>query len=57
MKEYKIEFTMSDGSTEIVELKTDRLEWSLDQWKRNRAVTDHKIISESSTSGKQMLLG
>lgn len=57
MKEYKIEFTMSDGSIELVELRTDRIDWSIDQWKRNRAVVDHKIISESNTSGKQMLLG
>ena len=57
MKEYKIEFTMSDGSIELVELRTDRIDWSIDQWKRNRAVVDHKIISEGNTSGKQMLLG
>jgi hypothetical protein len=57
MKEYIIEFTMSDGSVELVELKTDRLEWSIDQWKRNRAVSHHKVINENNSSGKQMLLG
>ena len=57
MKEYIIEFTMSDGSVELVELKTDRLEWSIDQWKRNRAVSYHKVINENNSSGKQMLLG
>jgi len=48
---------MGDGSTEEVEFKTDRkLEWTIRQWCRNRHVIDHKLISETSISSKQMLL-
>lgn len=56
-KTYLIEFTMSDGSKEEVELTTDRLQWSIDQWMRNRAVKSHKIISEANSNTKQMLFG
>ena len=44
MKTYLIEFTLSDGTKEEVELTTDRLEWSIQQWGRNRNVVDHKVI-------------
>ena len=57
MKKYIIEFTHANGEKEIVELTTDRLEWSIEQWSRNRAIVDHKIISEGSINSKQMLLG
>lgn len=57
MKKYLIEFTHADGSKEEVELTTDRLEWSIQQWCRNRHIVDHKVISENSTNSKQMLFG
>lgn len=57
MKKYIVLFEHLDGSTEEVELKTDRLEWSIEQWSRNRAIASHKVISESSTSSKKMLFG
>jgi|TARA_B110000285_G_C15062086_1_gene582955 hypothetical protein len=57
MKKYLIEFTLVNGSKEEVELVTDRLQWSIDQWSRNRAVSSHTILSESKNSSKQMLLG
>tara|TARA_S200002703_G_scaffold156893_1_gene163496 strand:+ start:168 stop:341 length:174 start_codon:yes stop_codon:yes gene_type:complete len=57
MKTYLIEFTHSDGTVEEVELKTDRLDWSIEQWSRNRAVLSHRVLSESSNPSKQMLLG
>lgn len=57
MKTYLIEFTLSDGTKEEVELTTDRLEWSIQQWGRNRNVVDHKVISEGSNNSKQMLFG
>lgn len=56
-KKYIIEFTHSNGEKEIVELVTDRIEWSIDQWKRNRNVIKHEIIEEGSTNNKQMLFG
>lgn len=55
MKKYLIEFTHLDGTKEEVELTTDRLDWSIEQWSRNRAVIGHKIISEGSSNNKQML--
>mgnify|MGYP003980199147 FL=1 len=57
MKNYVIEFKMADGSKEIVELTTDRLEWSIDQWSRNRSVASHQIIKEDNNNNKKMLLG
>ena len=57
MKTYLIEFTHSDGTVEEVELKTDRLDWSIEQWSRNRAVLSHRVISEGLATSKKMLLG
>ena len=57
MKKYLIEFTLSDGTEEEVELTTDRLEWSIEQWSRNRAVVNHRVIEEGSSNRKQMLFG
>ena len=42
---------------EEIELITDRLEWSINQWGRNRKVIGHKVISEGSNNSKQMLFG
>lgn len=59
MKDYIIEFTLADGTVEEVKLSTDKLEWSIQQWSRNRHVVKHKILEESNSSQnrKQMLLG
>ena len=57
MKNYLVEFTHSDGTKEEVEFTTDRLEWSIQQWCRNRSVIDHKVISEGTNNAKQMLFG
>lgn len=56
-KKYVIEFTHYGGEVETVELVTDRIEWSIEQWKRNRHIIDHKIISEDVSNNKQMLFG
>ena len=42
MKKYLVKFTLKDGITEEVEFVTDRLEWSIDQWSRNRHVVTIK---------------
>lgn len=55
MKTYLIEFTHLDGRVQEVELTTDRLEWSIQQWCRNRAVKSHTILEEGSNKSKQML--
>jgi|TARA_B110000483_G_scaffold122210_1_gene147352 hypothetical protein len=57
MKTYIVEFTHIDGNVEEVELTTDRLEWSIQQWKRNRAIIKHEILEEGSTNSKNMLFG
>ena len=59
-KKYIIEITHQDGKIEEVELITDRIEWSIEQWKRNRAIVNHKIIKEESSNqnnNQQMLFG
>ena len=57
MKKYVVEFKMADGSKETVELNTDRIQWSIDQWSRHRAVASHQIIEEGNNNSKKMLLG
>jgi len=58
MKKYIVEFTHLNGTKEEVELTTDRIQWSIDQWKRNRAIASHKIIKEENSNGSsQMLFG
>ncbi len=57
MRKYIVEFTHSTGEKEKVELTTDRLDWSIEQWKRNRSIVKHKIISEDTNNSKQMLFG
>jgi len=57
MKTYTVEFTLGNGEKETIELTTDKIDWSIEQWGRNRHVVEHKIISEDSSSNKQMLFG
>lgn len=56
-KKYLIEFKYANGELEEVELTTDNIEWSIQQWCRNRHVVGHKIINEGNTNNKQMLFG
>jgi len=56
-KKYIVEFTHTDGEVEIVELTTDNIVWSIEQWCRNRSVASHNIIEEGSSNKKQMLFG
>lgn len=57
MKKYIVEFTHANGQIEEVELTTDRIDWSIEQWCRNRHIINHRIISEGSSNSKQMLFG
>ena len=57
MKKYLIEFTLIDGSKQEVEFTTDRLEWTIEQWSRNRTIVKYEIISEGTNNSKQMLFG
>tara|TARA_E500000178_G_C16739799_1_gene625408 strand:+ start:458 stop:634 length:177 start_codon:yes stop_codon:yes gene_type:complete len=56
-KKYLIEFTHTDGRIEEVELTTDRIKWSIEQWSRNRSISSYKIISEGNSNSKKMLFG
>jgi len=56
-KKYLVEFIHNDGSVEKVELVTDNIKWSIEQYCRNRHIINHKIISEGSDNSKQMLFG
>ena len=56
-RKYLVEFTHTDGSKERVELVTDNLEWSIQQWCRNRSIANHEIIEEGKSNNKTMLLG
>lgn len=57
MKTYLVEFTYLDGNKEEVKLTTDRLEWSIEQYKRNRMIANHQVINEDTSNNKQMLFG
>lgn len=58
MKTYLVEFTLTNGKVEQVEFTTDRIEWSIDQWTRHRAVVGYKLLEEGSQdSNKRMLFG
>lgn len=56
-KKYIVEFTHASGEVEEVEFVTDNIEWTIEQWCRNRPVMDHKIINEGNSNSKQMLFG
>lgn len=56
-KKYIVEFTYSSGGKETVTFETDKIEWTIDQWCRNRSVTNTQILEESTISNKQMLFG
>lgn len=56
-KKYIVEFTYNNGEKETVTFETDKIEWTIDQWCRNRSVTNTQILEESTISNKQMLFG
>lgn len=45
-KTYLLEINYTNGETEKLELTTDRLEWSIEQYQRNRKFFNWKVISE-----------
>lgn len=57
MKKYIVEFTHGNGEKETVELITDRIEWTIEQWCRNRHIIKHEIINEGASDSKKMLFG
>jgi hypothetical protein len=45
MKKYLIELKYFNGSTEQLELTTDKLEWSIEQYQRNRPPFEWDVIN------------
>ena len=46
MKKYLIEITESNGEVSTLELETDRLDWSMEQYQRNRNAFTWKVVAE-----------
>lgn len=57
MKKYLVEFTHLNGNKEVIEFITDRLDWTIDQYCRHRAISKHQVIEEGVADTKKMLLG
>jgi hypothetical protein len=57
MKKYLVEFTYLDGKKETVEFGTERLEWSIKEYYRNRFIASHQLVEENVTPSKKMLFG
>lgn len=46
MKNYTIEIKYSNGVTESFDIKSNNIEWSMDQFQRNRAPFKWEVIKE-----------
>ncbi len=57
LKKYKVKFKEANGEEYIFEFLTDRIDWSIDQYCRNRQIVSHKIIKEEVDKSKGMLFG
>lgn len=57
MKKYLVEFTHIDGKVETLEFLTDRLDWTIEQYCRNRAISNFQVLQEGVADTKKMLLG
>ena len=56
-KKYIVEFTEQNGEPYEFEFITDDIEFSIEQYSRNRVILSHKIINEGAGGRKQMLFG
>lgn len=57
MKKYTVEFTEIDGSVYEFEFITDNIEKTVEEYCRNKAIKDHKIMNEDVKAKKRMLFG
>lgn len=57
MKKYLVEFKHLDGRVEQMEFTTDKIDWTIEEYSRNRQIASHTILESSSSQGKQMLFG
>ena len=44
MKNYKILITEQNSEPYTIDLSTDRLEWSMEQYGRNRYISSYKVL-------------
>lgn len=44
MNNYRIEITLPNGSSHIINMRTDRLEWAMEQYERNRGPLKWEVI-------------
>jgi len=56
-KKYIVEFTEQNGEPYEFEFITDDIEFSIEQYGRNRVILSHRIINEGNDNRKQMLFG
>lgn len=56
-KKYIVEFLEQNGKPYEFEFITDDIEYSIEQYSRNRIILSHKIINEGTGGRKQMLFG
>jgi len=47
-KFYVVEFEEVNGNTHTFEFLTSRIEWAIDQYCRNRHISNHRILSEKT---------
>lgn len=57
MKKYIIEFTYLNGKKEEIELNTDDLDRSINEYYRNRMILKHQVLNENVAKQKKMLFG
>jgi hypothetical protein len=57
MKKYIVEFTLLNGKKEEIEFLTDKIDWCIKQFSRNREVVEYEIINERTLKSKKMLFG
>ena len=57
MKKYIVEFTYLDGTKEEIEFITDKLDYTIAQYRRNRMIASSQVLEEGSVNNKKMLLG
>ena len=47
VKKYKIKITYCEGTEETIEIRSNNINWSMDQFERNRDPLKWEIIEES----------
>ena len=57
VKKYKVKFKEANGEEYVFEFLTDRIDWSIEQYKRNRTIVEHEILKEEVDKSKGMLFG